>query len=204
MVEATPTSAAEAATAARNPQRVVVGVDGSDGSRAAMDWALNEARLRGVTLHAVLGWGYHPSWAGQGMGSMFPLGYTASGGMLPGGLGGARMSAPTAPPAYTPQSTEADVAAVAHNLLDAAIRDAVGDDADSWRHSVKITRRAVQGSGAKVLLDEVTESDLLVVGSRGHGGFVGALLGSVSHHVVSQARCPVVVVPHGQSAPRAE
>lgn len=132
------------------------------------------------------------------MGSMFPMGYTTSGGMLPGGIGGARISAPTAPPTYTPQRIEADVAAVANNLLDTAIRDVVGDDADSWQHSVKITRHAVQGHGAKVLLDEVTDSDLLVVGSRGHGGFVGALLGSVSHHVVSQARCPVVVVPHGQ------
>jgi len=55
---------------------------------------------------------------------------------------------------------------------------------------VKITRAAFQGHGAEVLLDEVAESDLLVV---------GALLGSVSHHVVAQAPCPVVVVPHRQS-----
>ncbi|MDT4903476.1 MAG: hypothetical protein QOH52_1492, partial [Pseudonocardiales bacterium] len=58
--------------------------------------------------------------------------------------------------------------------------------------------------GAKVLLDEVTDADLLVVGSRGHGGFVGALLGSVSHQVVSQAPCPVVVVPNRQATTQAE
>ncbi len=47
---------------------------------------------------------------------------------------------------------------------------------------------------AKALIERSKEADLLVVGSRGHGGFVGMLLGSVSQHVVAHAECPVVVV----------
>lgn len=68
-------------------------------------------------------------------------------------------------------------------------------DEASQVHEVPITWEAIEGHPALALLSTVGDSDLLVVGSRGHGGFVGALLGSVSQHVVTHAHCAVVVIP---------
>ena len=79
-----------------------------------------------------------------------------------------------------------------------------GDSADLLRKTITnalpeedaalVRQRVVHGHAAKVLMDASADADLVVVGSRGHGGFTGMLLGSVSQHVVAHATCPVVVV----------
>jgi nucleotide-binding universal stress UspA family protein len=69
-----------------------------------------------------------------------------------------------------------------------AISSAVGPGSPAG-----VRARAIEGNPAQVLLDASDDADLLVVGSRGHGGFTEALLGSVSQHCVHHAHCPVVV-----------
>ncbi len=57
-----------------------------------------------------------------------------------------------------------------------------------------------EGNAARVLLEQAADATMLVVGSRGHGGFAGLLLGSVSSHCAEHASCPVLVV-HGERPP---
>jgi nucleotide-binding universal stress UspA family protein len=77
--------------------------------------------------------------------------------------------------------------------------EVIGDLADQAA-GVPIRRLVVQGIPAQVLLDAAEGADLLVVGSRGHGGFADALLGSVSQHCVHHAPCPVVVMRGEENA----
>jgi nucleotide-binding universal stress UspA family protein len=82
--------------------------------------------------------------------------------------------------------------------LDAIIGEAAGD-ADR----IEVERRLEQGTPAAVLVDESRDADLLVVGSRGHGGFASLLLGSVSQQCAHHAQCPVVIVRDRHESPAA-
>ncbi|MEV7189520.1 universal stress protein [Kitasatospora sp. NPDC093102] len=79
----------------------------------------------------------------------------------------------------------------ARNVLDEAVAEAADAECRGG-----IRARVVEGGAVSCLLDAARGADLLVVGSRGHGGFTGALLGSVGQHCVQHAPCPVVVVRH--------
>jgi nucleotide-binding universal stress UspA family protein len=59
---------------------------------------------------------------------------------------------------------------------------------------LEVGTRVLEGHPAQILVEASKESDLLVVGSRGHGEFAGMLLGSVSTHCVTNAHCPVLVL----------
>lgn len=58
-----------------------------------------------------------------------------------------------------------------------------------------VERVVRMGSASQELLSEGREADLLVVGQRGHGGFLGLLMGSVANQVLHHATCPTVVIP---------
>jgi nucleotide-binding universal stress UspA family protein len=81
----------------------------------------------------------------------------------------------------------ADLEGAANAILD----DAVALVPDG----VTIRREIANDHAARALIRCSEAADLVVVGARGHGGFTGLLLGSVSEQVVHHARCPVVVVP---------
>ena len=140
-------------------QHIVVGVDGSEGGRAALAWAGQEAQLRSADLEVVLVWSY-PYYVDP-VGGAFAL---------PGIV----------------ESTEAQERA----LLDAEIFEVLGETP-----AVTVQRTTRCGSTSRELLDAAQGADLLVVGSRGRGGFRSMLLGSTSMQCVHHAPCPVVVVP---------
>jgi nucleotide-binding universal stress UspA family protein len=61
-----------------------------------------------------------------------------------------------------------------------------------------VTVRGVSGQAAQLLIEASADADLVVVGSRGAGGFANLLTGSTSSKVVNHAACPVVVVRHNK------
>jgi nucleotide-binding universal stress UspA family protein len=89
-------------------------------------------------------------------------------------------------------SLAVDVDAVhraAEELIESVTSEVVAEG-----EGVEVERVVVEGAPGAVLVEESRGADLLVVGSRGHGGFAGLLLGSVSQQCAHYAECPVVIV----------
>jgi nucleotide-binding universal stress UspA family protein len=144
---------------------ILVGVDHSDGAKAALRFALEEAKLRRASLRAVYAW-HFPN-----------LGYSGLEGAMP-----------------ATASELDDVRAAVAAELDATLREVFPDPGD-----LEIEHRIVEDAAAAALVRESHDADLVVVGSRGLGGFRGLLLGSVGQQVAHHAACPVVIVPHGRN-----
>jgi len=113
---------------------------------------------------------------------------------------GAQLEAVTAweyPPSYgwAAIAPEWDPAHDMQKVLHDAMRAVFGDQPPPG-----MQLRVREGGAAKVLLDACKGAVMLVVGSRGHGGFAGLLLGSVSANVAEHAPCPVFIV-HGDQLP---
>ena len=73
------------------------------------------------------------------------------------------------------------------------LREAI-EEVRRGQPAAEVEPLVVDGSAAQVLVDMSADADMLVVGSRGRGGFAGLLLGSVSQQCVHHARCPVTVI----------
>lgn len=83
----------------------------------------------------------------------------------------------------------------AKRMLDEALTSVISDPVTL----AAVERAVVCGHATSVLRTESKEATMIVVGSRGHGGFVGMLLGSTSDQLVKHASCPVVVVRNAES-----
>lgn len=130
---------------------VVVGVDGSEHSRRALEWAAAEARLRGAPLDIV---------------HAFPFDVPRAAGPSP----------------YVDAATQ--------SLLDVAAQARQFD-----AQPLTVSTAVVDGLPSRVLVEESRRCALLVMGSRGYGGFTRLLLGSTAVDVTANAACPVAVIP---------
>ncbi|MEU9448851.1 universal stress protein [Streptomyces sp. NPDC048277] len=134
--------------------RVVVGVDGSPASYAALRWGVRYAALVGGAVEAIAAWELQglQNWSG---------------------------------PAVDMDIDEEE----ARQRMRQELTDVLGADAAG-----SVDSHVVHGNAADILLRAAQGAEVVVVGSKGRGGFARALLGSVSQHVSQHAPCPVVIV----------
>ena len=136
-----------------DPAGIVVGVDGSEPSERALDWAVTEATYRGAPLHLVTTW-------------MFPMA-----------------------PGYAFTATVPEVHQAAREVCERA-----AEEVRRRAPQLRVSTQTLQQTPGFALVAASDGADLLVVGSRGLGGFEGLVMGSVSQYCARHASCSVVVV----------
>ncbi|HVM53988.1 MAG TPA: universal stress protein [Acidimicrobiales bacterium] len=134
-------------------RKIVVGLDGSTGSTAALRWAAAEARIHGAPLTALFAWDLLRQ-----------------------------------PDGFSPDFDETAAERAARAWIDEA---GLTDD-------LEVHVDVVCDLPGAAIVEASGDADLVVVGSRGRGGFKGLLLGSVSSVVAERAACPVAVVRDGE------
>jgi nucleotide-binding universal stress UspA family protein len=135
---------------------ILVGVDGSECSQGALEYAAEEAALRGAPLRIVCVWDVPD-------------------------VGKAVSSYPKEFLKIIQDEAKAIVAKA---------RDRVTE----LKPTLTVDAEVIKGHPSDVIVEEAKDAALVVVGNRGRGGVASLLLGSVSHHVVHLAPCPVTIV----------
>ena len=144
---------------------IVVGIDGSDGARRALAFAVEEALLRDSDLRIVAAW-HVPA-------QLFTAGVVTG--------------------QYGVDAFETSMRTAAEKQVAETMTN---------REGLRYELAVLEGNAAVVLAEESERAELLVVGSRGHGGFSSLLLGSVSQQCAAHAVCPVAIVPaHARPRP---
>ena len=93
------------------------------------------------------------------------------------------------PTGYTIGSFEYTPEDDALSILAGATKSAFGSKVPQW-----FTTAAIEGKADEVLIEQSRDAEMLVVGSRGHGGLGGVLIGSVSALCSERAHCPVLII----------
>lgn len=158
----------EAAVHSGPDRRVVVGVDDSEQAERALDAAVRVARASGATLHLVRV--LNPPIDPRSHADLAPM--------------------------FVERSYALDEERLQRALHDAA-SDTCRETADRVRQAhpaLSVTWEVLEGNAGLALSQVAEGAGLVVVGSRGRGGFTGMLLGSVSHTVIHHAPCPVMVI----------
>jgi nucleotide-binding universal stress UspA family protein len=160
-------------------RHIVVGVDGSRNSLAALRTAAQLGHRDGATLELVCAYRIH-------LGTPYSLDALTL--APPTGLAGEGNFR-----GYLPPPLHSQESVTAREILDDAVLAVFGPDSND-----NLILRTVDGKPHDALLRIASGADLLVVGARGHSGALGMLLGSTAQSCARYSPCPVLVVPTPQ------